>query len=212
MAEFLILKLQGVMQAWGKHTFEDYRPSELFPTRSGLVGLLAACLGLNWEEYQEQQKLSESFRYAVRVDKRKGPVEKITDYHTILNARKVDGSINTNAVVSRREYLCDAEFTVALEFFKGANYGLDKIKEAVQRPYYTPFLGRRSCPLTRPLYEDTARAENLHAALDLISPRKGTIYSELEDGSPNRLTVRDVPAFNGRRQFATRTIYIHAGR
>lgn len=47
MNEYMILNLRGVLQSWGGHTFEDYRPSNLFPTRSGLIGLLAACLGID---------------------------------------------------------------------------------------------------------------------------------------------------------------------
>ena len=33
MKDFLILKLQGAMQAWGGHTYETFRPSYIFPTR-----------------------------------------------------------------------------------------------------------------------------------------------------------------------------------
>ena len=47
MPRYLILRLDGPMQAWGTHTFEDFRPSNLFPTRSGLLGLLGACLGID---------------------------------------------------------------------------------------------------------------------------------------------------------------------
>ena len=47
MSRYLILRLDGPMQAWGSHTFEDFRPSNLFPTRSGLLGLLGACLGID---------------------------------------------------------------------------------------------------------------------------------------------------------------------
>ena len=43
MPRFLVQKLDGPMQAWGTHTYEDFRPSNLFPTRSGLLGLLGAC-------------------------------------------------------------------------------------------------------------------------------------------------------------------------
>ena len=47
MPRYLILKLQGPMQAWGPILFEDFRPSHLFPTRSALLGLIGACLGID---------------------------------------------------------------------------------------------------------------------------------------------------------------------
>lgn len=47
MQDYLILQLNGPMQSWGLPTFEGIRPSAPFPGRSGLLGLLGACLGIN---------------------------------------------------------------------------------------------------------------------------------------------------------------------
>ena len=52
MPRFLILRLDGPMQAWGTHTFEDFRPSNLYPTRSGLLGLLSRHLPIPVEHWQ----------------------------------------------------------------------------------------------------------------------------------------------------------------
>jgi len=70
MPRFLILKLDGVMQGWGGHTYEDWRPTELFPTRSGLLGLLGACLGIDRQDIDRLNALAESVNFAVRVDSR----------------------------------------------------------------------------------------------------------------------------------------------
>ena len=210
MRDYLILRLQGVMQSWGGHTYEDYRPSGIFPTRSGLVGLIAACLGIDRDDLDEQQKLANSFIFAVRSDAGTYPLAKISDFHTVLEARKVSGKPNDNPVVSRREYLCDARFTVALNFQSNGAYTLEMIKTALQRPVYTPFLGRRSCPITAPLYEGVVSAENLLQAFSRMQPGKGTVYSEESEGSVNRLSLRDVPLTTGVRQFGSRTVFIHA--
>lgn len=210
MEDLLILRLQGVMQAWGDHTFEDYRSSHLFPSRSGLVGLLAACLGIDRAALDAQERLSQSFIYAARADWRPYRAQKITDFHTVMDARKVDGSVNDYPVVSRREYLCDAHFTLALAFLPDAHYRLDELARAVRYPIFTPSLGRRSCPFSRPLFDSVMQATNLHTALAGIPPGRGTIYSELAAGSSSYLVARDVPGFNGRRQFTTRKVYIHA--
>lgn len=210
MPEFLILRLQGVMQAWGGHTYEDYRPSCLFPTRSGLTGLLGACLGIERKDKNELIALSESFTYAARSDRHKFPPQKIKDFHTVLKARKTDGSENDNPVVSEREYLCDAKFTVVLQFLGSGNYTLPIVHAAIAQPKYTPFLGRRSCPIGLPLFDSIVTAENVLTALKLVAPHSGTVYSEFKEGRPAKLAVRDVLSRQGLRQFSMRSVYIYA--
>lgn len=209
MTEFLILRLQGVFQAWGGHTFEDYRPSEAFPTRSGLVGLLGACLGIDRRDTKGLSELSQSFRYAARADGKDWNIRKITDYHTVLEPRLVPGSTRGGAVVSQREYLCDAQFTTGVEFYSNSEFDLQTVHQAVCYPVYTPSLGRRSCPLGQPLFHSILHAADLHSALAMVPPGKGVIYSELQGNSPNRYTIRDVPMEGNRRQFSSRTVYIH---
>lgn len=221
MQDYLIIKLQGTMQAWGGHTYEDYRPSLIFPTRSGIVGLLGACLGIEREDIQALKALNGSFQLTVRANKRKivqrenskekplVSMQRITDFHTVQHARKVDGKPRPEAIVSRREYLCDAEFTLALAFVEDADYNLERVKQAIQRPVYTPFLGRRSCPIQRPLYEAVVNAESAHAALSKIEPYHGTLYSEIKLDGGTPMMTRDQPLFATKvRQFNNRKIYI----
>ncbi|HBR22141.1 MAG TPA: type I-E CRISPR-associated protein Cas5/CasD [Nitrospiraceae bacterium] len=209
MNEYLILRLKGVLQSWGGHTFEDFRPSNLFPTRSGLVGLLAACLGIDRKDIEKQKALTDSFLYAVRVDNMPFRFYKITDFHTVLKARRVSGKAGDDPVVSRREYLCDASFTVAMRFSDRAAFDSQRIVKFLQKPVFTPFLGRRSCPLSVPPFHSVVQAESLIEALSQVDPCCGTIYSEV-DKNDNHFIVRDVPLCNGKRQFATRTVYIHS--
>ncbi|MFQ5481021.1 MAG: type I-E CRISPR-associated protein Cas5/CasD [Thermodesulfobacteriota bacterium] len=208
MKNFLILRLEGPMQAWGGHTFEDYRPSEIFPTRSGVVGLLGACLGIDRDDFEGREALSASFLFAVRSDAGPFIMQKITDFNTVMDARRVDGKAGKFPIVSLREYICDAVFTLALEFRDSARFLLEDVAKAVQRPRYTPFLGRRSCPLGRPLFECVVQAEGLLGALSKTAPFAGTVYDEGAK-SPNRIVVRDVPMPGPSRRFATREVYIH---
>lgn len=215
MRDYLILKLQGVMQAWGEHTFEGLRPSTNFPTRSALVGLLAACLGIDRNNRKQQQALANSFLYAVRQDETEHKLVKMMDYHTVKDAREdYVGLKSHETIITQREYLLDAVFTVAIWNTDGAEYSLDQLKVAICQPRYTPFLGRRSCPITRPLYEDLVKAINSDEALKLIEPITGVIYSE-EDlleilgRNKHRHRVRDVPLPNQPRQFASRMVYVY---
>ena len=95
-------------------------------------------------------------------------INKITDYHTVLDGRKVDGKSRKQAILSYREYLNDAEFILILDFKKDATYNLNEIKKALDKPIFTPFLGRRSCPLHRPLFEKIIRAKNIKENLKKI--------------------------------------------
>lgn len=219
MPSFLILRLEGPMQAWGTHTFEDFRPSNLYPTRSGLLGLLGACLGLERGDAAGQQQLAASVELTVRVDShltRPGkdrvvakPGIKLPDYHTIIEARRVNRAPRQGETVqSWREYLFDAAFTVAIGSRPGASISLEQLAEALRRPCYTPTLGRRSCPSTRPLLEGQAEATSVREALAQFEPNSGLIYCETEkSGQPVR--VRDVPMHGDKRQFATRLVYLH---
>ena len=220
MRPYLILKLEGVMQAWGGHTFEDRRPSELFPTRSGLLGLLAACLGIDRRDDERQRSLAESVIFTVRVD---CPPLKMTDYHTVKNSRLDYESLKSAETIQTwREYLLDAKYTVAVGATETATISLQDIASALTKPVFTPFLGRRSCPLGRPLLVDSVTAKCARDALHSVvvsqigineksqpgTDQPLTIYTEeLENGAAS-LWLRDKPIPNRHRQFATRQVSI----
>jgi len=221
MRDFLILKLHGPMQAWGEHTFEGLRPSANFPTRSGMLGLLGACLGITRNDREQLQQLADSVGMAVRIDERSitrkdgtswtSRIVKITDYHTVKNAREdYTGLKKHDTIQTWREYLYDAEFTVAIWKLTNGHINLDALEKAIKRPYFTPYLGRRSCPLARPLFEARLEASDILEALKEVPPRGGTIYSDEKIGDRMK-RVRDVPLIHQPRQFAGRNLYIHGG-
>jgi len=208
MNRYLAIKLHGVMQAWGGHTYEDLRHSELIPARSAVLGMLAACIGIDRSDVEGLQSLSASVRMAVRLDSKP---QRIMDFHTVLDARKVDGKPNPNPVVSRREYLCDAKYTILIQAISEDGYSLESIEQAIKTPVYTPFLGRRSCPLSRPLFAEVISAIDFKQAFALIKPTDGVIYSEEKLHMDDALwRMRDEPVYARKRQFATRLLYMHA--
>jgi len=221
MREFLILKLHAPMQAWGDHTFEGLRPSANFPTRSGLLGLFGACLGIARNEAVRLEVLADSIGMAVRVDRRfvssKDGVSrvlrvvKITDYHTVKDAREDYSGLKSHETIQTwREYLYDAEFTVAVWNHPSAALSLDDLERALKRPHFTPYLGRRSCPITRPLFHARVTAPDVLAVLKSIAPNGGTVYSE-EKAEVRMKRVRDVPLIRQPRQYAGRNLYVHGG-
>ena len=118
--DYLILKLNGPMQAWGIHTFEGKRPSASFPTYSGIVGLLSACMGIKRGEMQQFKKLISFLKIAVRVDSRKTSsftenakelqISKLIDFHTVQDARvSYHGLKSHQSIITWREYLYEDE-------------------------------------------------------------------------------------------------------
>ncbi len=208
MRDYLIIKLQGPLQAWGRETFEGLRPSELFPGRSALLGLLGACLGVERTDKDAQQSLASSVAFAVRVDKQG---QKMTDYHTVKNARvDYQGLKSHETIQTWREYWQDASYTVAIWSLEQAPIVLADIQQALMKPVYTPFMGRRSCPITRPLFELEVTAENALSALAQNSMSGGTIYSEENSKDAKPFKIRNVPIIHQPRQFASHIVYMTA--
>lgn len=67
--------------------------------------------------------------------------------------RTAEGGTKPGAMLTRREYLCDASFLVALQGGEGT---IAEVKEALKAPKWTLYLGRKCCPPSRPLLEHPA--------------------------------------------------------
>lgn len=207
MRKFLVLQLKGVMQAWGTHTYEDFRPSSIFPTRSAIIGLLGSCLGIERDDIDAREKLNSSIQIDI-CSLNSGKVQKIEDFHTILDARKVDGNPRKDAIISKREYLCDAHFLLFVSLKYGARVSLLDIEMAVKKPIFTPFLGRKSCPITLPLFKQHIEASSLIEAIEKITKEDCIIYSEEKLNDSTEFQIRDVPMQSKVRQFEKRSVHI----
>ncbi len=133
----LLLRLAAPMQSWGIDSKFDTRKTNREPTKSGVIGLLAAALGLRRDADQALERLNQ-LRFAVRVDQ-EGSL--LVDFHTAKSEK-------TN-YVTKRYYLADAIFLVGLE--SEDRPFLEQLDRALRSPAYPLFLGRRSCPPTQPI-------------------------------------------------------------
>ena len=130
----LILRLSAPLQSWGVDSKFDQRSSGTEPSKSGIIGMIAAAMGRSREDpIDDLVKL----RMGVRLDQ---PGNIVEDYHTARNPNK-----KTDVYVTRRNYLSDAVFVVGLE---GEKDLLESVQSAIESPVYPLFLGRRSCPPT----------------------------------------------------------------
>ncbi len=147
----LALRLAGPLQAWGSGSRFVRRTTETAPTKSGVLGLVAAAKGLRRTDTLEELL---SLRLGVRIDQ---PGELIRDFQTAQRPEKArDGSVTWKSLpLSYRYYMSDAAYLAVLE---GDRPLLEGIDEAVRRPAFPLYLGRRSCPPAGPvavgLYED----------------------------------------------------------
>lgn len=207
MPKFLVLQLRGVLQSWGTHTYEDFRPSSIFPTRSAIIGLLGACMGIEREDIESREKLQNRLNIDV-VSVNPHKVRKIEDFHTVLDARKVDGKPRKDAIISRREYLCDAYFLLFISVNEDDQFSLSVIEDAVQKPVFTPFLGRKSCPITEPLFKTYVETDSLVSAIKQVTTESITVYSEDKLVDSTVYQIRDIPVKSKVRQFEKRSVHI----
>lgn len=138
----LLLRLAGPMQAWGTDSKLETRKTGREPSKSGVVGLLAAALGLRRDETDALARLNR-LRYGVRVDQEG---KWMVDYQMLI-PKNSKGSNDNH--ITWRYYLADAIFLAGLE--SDDLSFLEELNEALQRPAFPLFLGRRSCPPTLPL-------------------------------------------------------------
>lgn len=141
----LLLVLDAPLQSWGDDSKFNVRRTYTIPTKSGVIGLLAAASGLPRTADRDIQHLNKSLTMGVRVDQ---PGELIEDYHTIKR-KEATSHHGPEFDVTRRQYLSDAVFVVGLE--SKDDHLIEQLEEDLHHPVYPLFLGRRSCPPTLPL-------------------------------------------------------------
>ncbi|GAA4899004.1 type I-E CRISPR-associated protein Cas5/CasD [Streptomonospora salina] len=157
-----MLQLAGPLQAWGSAARFARRTTENAPTKSGVIGLLAAAQGR--DRTQDLSDLT-ALDFGVRIDQ---PGTRVRDYQT---AHHLD--TDRSMPVSERFYLADAVFVAAVA---GDDALIDRLHEAVRAPVYLPYLGRRSCPPARPVDLGLRSGTGVHEALESEEWRASTWY------------------------------------
>lgn len=175
----LLLRLAGPMQSWGTDSKFDVRRTQREPSKSGVIGLIAAALGISRQDRDALLPLA-SMRFGVRVD-REGTM--MRDFHT---AHPEKGS----SYVTHRYYLADAVFTVGLE--SEDEKLLRKIGEALQAPAFPLYLGRRACPPTGRIFLGISSKNLEDALLENAPDTASRLVRDAKEGEQGGL-VRDVP-------------------
>ncbi|MFN8099507.1 MAG: type I-E CRISPR-associated protein Cas5/CasD [Dermatophilaceae bacterium] len=188
----LLLRLAGPLQAWGDSSRFTRRETRSEPTKSGVLGLLAAAQGRRRTDSIVDLL---GLRFGVRIDQ---PGRILRDFQTAH--RSSDGAVMP---LSTRFYLADAAFLAGVE---GEPELVAGLAESLRRPTFPLYLGRRSCPAPPDLVQGVV-ADDLVSGLSTFRwvasswhrRRMGsTVRLPIvidDDGSApgDRLTARDVP-------------------
>ena len=170
----LLLRLAAPLQSWGIDSKFDIRRTGREPSKSGVIGLICAALGIKRDDDEMVSQLA-TLRFGVR------------DFHMVRSKKG-------ESYVTNRYYLADAEFLVGFESVDEEL--LKKIEYALLNPVFPLYLGRRSCPptgrlclgirkleLEEALLEEEFRNESIETVRIVMDAKKG------EDGN----IVKDLP-------------------
>ncbi len=155
----VFIRLCGPMQSWGLAGRFDVKDSAPWPTKSGVVGLVASALGIN--RFGNIDHLV-SLRLAVAV-LREGTMN--VDYHTATMSARSGPKHSDKTAQTWRAYISDGDFVASLT---GDSSTIQAIKSAIRDPAWIPFLGRRSYAPSTPLLVDIEGANSGDLRIDMI--------------------------------------------
>ena len=207
----LLLRLVGPMQSWGTTSRFDERDTGKEPSKSGVLGLLAAALGIDRENWTDLKPLAE-LRMGVRHDRPGFPRR---DYQTAQEVISADGTKRHPTAVTIRHYLADAAFLVGLQ---GEDRSLlDRAHIALADPRWPLALGRKSYVPSEAIWMEGALVETgLREALlmwpRLVQPQAGQPDGQLalsiESPAGEGLMKMDQPLSSfAERRFGPRFVF-----
>ncbi|MFP4527953.1 MAG: type I-E CRISPR-associated protein Cas5/CasD [Candidatus Kapaibacterium sp.] len=221
----LLMRLRAPMQSWGDHSRFIDRDTGREPTKSGVIGLICAAMGIPREG--DISHLS-AMRFGIRVN-REGRIK--TDFHTAGKSGyiRAKGAVEKeDLIVTHRHFLADADFLAGFESQDSAL--LDSIHRALRSPVWDLYLGRKSFTPSLPVYiKNGVVNKNLIDALaeypieyqrqferdenykqnNTIKRRFAVEDADLSiDNAIMTRTINDQPLSFGKREFMPRNISI----
>lgn len=219
---YLLLWFEAPLQSWGSDSKFGRRDTQIFPTKSGVLGLVCSALGAGGEQREllsEFAALSQTVISFARfkqtgehtVKQEREPL--LRDFHmvgsgydkqdpwaTMLTPKTSEGkpAVGGGSKMTYRYYLQDAAFAVAIEV---PIERVDAIALALQNPAWSIYLGRKNCTPTdlvfRGKYDTEAEALESAKSIALQKDRREdfrVIQGLLnEEEADEVFTLNDVP-------------------
>lgn len=183
---YLALLLDAPLQSWGFASRFQRRTTGLHPTKSGVIGMICAAMGLAKGSVEERETLPQLRALkmtSMAIPRRRAnpwnnrmeelPIRRLEDFHTVGGGynkkaerfsipRKASGGPCDDPTVTRRQYLSDACFGVILS---GDLALLEQVSAKLQNPVWGVWLGRKNCvpaePIHRGLFNDESEAQQV---------------------------------------------------
>ena len=193
--------IDSPMMSWGTSSRFNQRETEAYPSKSALVGMIAAAMGIDKhspDEAVEIAKLTALRLTVVRLDRQQGRLpQRLSDFHTVgggypdtpagkmnvppLAEKKRSGKLKWKSpaertVITRRTYLTDAAFITILT---GENEALlAQIQSALLDPVWGVWFGRKTCIPASPLSPVLAATPRL--AIAALLQKLGRDLAEID--------------------------------
>jgi CRISPR system Cascade subunit CasD len=242
MGEHLIFLLHAPLAAMGGVAVGERRAGFDRPGKSAILGLVAAGLGLDRSDDAAHTALAEGYGLGL------GEIASgrlLLDYHTAQTPpQRVNRRFTTRreelavddlgTILSVREYRADPAYLVVLWARGAPMWSLGQLADALRRPHFTLYFGRKACPLSVPLNPRIVEADDprlaIRAYVAARTPKQTNFLRGLHlDGSPSVLALdvdaamdhasqmrierrRDAPESRRRWQFGLRTETLVDGR
>ena len=228
----LALYLRAPLQSWGASSKFGDRGTIDAPTRSGLLGLIAAACGIDKnDEVRDREWLARAAKLSLTILAfRRG--DRMTDYHTVGGGFDKDNPWQKRMIpatadgkprgtdLTHRDYLTDSVFGVVISGDDGL---VAEMAEGLANPVWGVWLGRKSCIPTEPILVGVFDSdEAAQKALDTrfrasLERGGGKIAGKREDDAVEldiveatadeaEETLLDVPVSFNRREFHARRI------
>ncbi len=217
----LAIYLDAPLQSWGVSSRFQRRGTESTPSKSGVLGLIAAAMGINKHSPDEAEQLAVLAAcrfsvFAIAPRENAWPALLLEDYHTVGGgynrddpmdklriAHKASGGPSTT-IVTRRFYLEQARFAAILE---GDSNILRRMATALEDPIWGVWFGRKCCVPAAPLLPTLA--PSLCEALSALLEKTGSSLGDegrIERDGDGSWRQPDQPVSFGRREFLSRPL------
>jgi CRISPR system Cascade subunit CasD len=194
--DILLFRLYGPMASWGEIAVGESRHTANYPSKSAILGLIGAALGIERHDEAMQSRLQQGYALAVEV---LSTGQLLRDYHTAQVPDSVGkftyrtrrdelvlGKERLGTILSSREYRSDALALVAVRAQTDAQFSLSQIREKLLKPVFHLYLGRKSCPLAAPLHPQLLTDQaNFLAAFKAYRHQSLLPTSQSSDGRPS---------------------------
>ncbi len=173
VGEHLVLLLHAPLGAMGGVAVGERRAGFDRPGKSAILGLLAAGLGLDRSDEAAHTALADGYGLGL------GEIASgrmLFDYHTAqmppqrrnrrFATRREELAVDDlGTILSVREYRTDPAYLVVLWAREAAKWSLGQFADALKRPQFTLYFGRKACPLSVPLDPRTVEANDPNLAI-----------------------------------------------